>query len=378
MIEKTLKNSESQVPADQRAFLTYESPFLVPCTLQNSEDDFTFSFDDTGMKPFLSISEESLTDQYRLLVNCAALEEMEKEYAFSLSPDNLVYDLNLLPRVLVRDAATGKSNFLREYRALAASILCPEYAYQDYLEGGDDLFAKQQVLQEIAQLQSADALKEYLQSCYRKERSLNRRGYRWVNKKMALAARIAIPTLAVFLLAGTVFWQISVRWDIPYRDTLLQADAAYLAGNYREVSDTLARMDIDRLPLENRYMLARSYVTMEGLTAAQKQNVLDTLTLSTEDAVLNYWIKLGREDFVGAVDDAQRLGDDELLLFALIKQRVVTQNDSNLSGEEKAATIAALEDQISELQEKMQKAEEQAQAGTTDEAEPQDGTDASA
>jgi len=74
------------------------------------------------------------------------------------------------------------------------------------------------------------------------------------------------------------------------------------------------------------------------------------ITLRTDPVIFYYWILLGRLKFDEAIDIAQRLGDDELLLFAYVKYEVVVRNDTTISGEEKTTLLNEIAGRISTLQ----------------------------
>jgi uncharacterized membrane protein YukC len=65
--------------------------------------------------------------------------------------------------------------------------------------------------------------------------------------------------------------------------------------------------------------------------------------------IFDYWIHLGRLEFEQSVDIARRLGDDELLLFAYLKQEVFVRQNINLPGEERTALLAYLVNAIDTL-----------------------------
>jgi uncharacterized membrane protein YukC len=64
--------------------------------------------------------------------------------------------------------------------------------------------------------------------------------------------------------------------------------------------------------------------------------------------------------FEEAIDIAQRLGDDELLLFAYIKYEVVVRNDPTLSGYEMTTLLSYISNRIEGLQRARDAAAEEA------------------
>ena len=85
------------------------------------------------------------------------------------------------------------------------------------------------------------------------------------------------------------------------------------------------------------------------MTGVQRENILLGLAARTEPIIFDYWILLGRLEFSEAVEIAQRLGDDELLLFAYLKQEVHVRQDISIPGEERAALLSYLVSNIDRL-----------------------------
>ena len=165
-----------------------------------------------------------------------------------------------------------------------------------------------------------------------------------------MLSRIVIPLLIVLLGASSFFAVRSLMFDIPHRDILIDANSAYIAGNHLEVQRLLSGVALEDMDVPTRYLLSRSYVITEPLTDAQRANVLMGLTQLTNPVLFDYWILLGRLQLEEAIDLAQRLGDGELQLFALLKFDAIVRADTTMPGDEKVARLAYLERQINELQ----------------------------
>ncbi|MFZ2537351.1 MAG: type VII secretion protein EssB/YukC [Oscillospiraceae bacterium] len=354
-LERVLKNNETELPKGKRPYLTYENEYLAPCTLIQADDDFTLNFHVDGMKPFAEIGEKSKIEKFRALANCAELETLRAEYYFSIEPENMVYDINLRPEVIMRDAPKNDDNFLGEYKALIGEVLYPRYKFADYYLGGKDLFKKKSILKQVKQQPTVSDLKGLLLTEYDKELEILKRHKLLVNKKSAIVSRIMIPVLSGALCALCIKGYFIMFVDMPYKDSLIKANTAYVADDYIGTQQALASLQTDSLPLSDKYILARSYIITESLTADQKKNVLSGITLKTDERVLHYWIELGRLNSVAAIDYAKRLGDDELLLFALIKESASIKNNTAIEGEKKATRTKELETQIKSLTEQMDK-----------------------
>jgi len=323
---------------------------LVPCVLEETEDSVDFVFETKGYEQSETVLKKPKWEHLRFLVNCADLADLDIEYDFSLSLDNLLVDINLMPGVLIRDAKKpGAKSFLERYKGLAGSILLPKYKYEDYLNGGRDLYKKNKLLSEITALNTVEEMKDrLLKECKRLIWETNTTK-KLVFKRNALISRILIPVLTLLLIGAAFFGGRMLLIDIPFRDSIIAANTAYINGDTLSVQRILRPYSVERLSVETRYFLARSYVSTEALTDIQRENILIGLAPITNPMLFDYWIWLGRLYFDGAVDIAQRVGDDELLLYAYLKQQEFVRIDMSLTGEERVALLGELERNIDVL-----------------------------
>lgn len=349
-LQRNVRNSEMAVAKDKRAFLTYPAGGLVPCKLEETEESVNFVFDTEGMEAAEKIVDKPKWEQLRFLVNCADLDSLNLEYDFSLSLDNLLTDINLMPQILIRDAKRhGTPDFLDRYKALVGSILQGKYKYEDYLNGGQDLYTKDEFLSGLVELESVEAVKKQLFAEYQLLIQEMNETLKLVPKRKVLISKIAIPVLAVALLGVSIFGGIMLFRDIPFRNSVITANTAYIHGDHISVQTSLRSYDITALSSDIKYILARSYVSTEALADTQRENILLGLTRMTDTILFDYWILLGRLEFIEAIDIAQRLGDDELLLFAYLKYEVFVRQDMTRPGEERMALLSYIEQHITRL-----------------------------
>ena len=349
-LQKTVRNSEVAVSKDKREFLTYVKPGLVSCTLETTEDSIKFIFDTIYLTPANTILKKPKWEQLRFLANCAALENLSDEYDFSLSMDNLMIDMNLIPSILIRDAKKSENiDFRERYMALIASVLLPKHKYEDYINGGQSNYKKSKLLTELALLDTTEAMQDRLFEVYQQRIHEIETTQKLVLKKNVFASRIAIPALVILLAAVTFFGTRMWLFDIPFRDSVITANTAYIHGDFLRAQEALRNYDVHELSVDTRFFLSRAYVSTEALTEAQRENRLITLAQRTEPLIFDFWILLGRLRFAEAVDIAQRLGDNELLEFAYIKQEGFVRQDMSLSGEERTELLTYLVNHINRL-----------------------------
>lgn len=346
----TMKKSDLNATAEEIKFLSYKNKLLVPCEIRTNDEEVEFNFNIGELINFDCIR-CGQDEKYRLLANCSDLFVLSKEFEFSLNPQNLMFDVNLCPKVLLRDKcedAKSQELFLQKYKSLIACFLYPKYTYEDYYNGGNDLFKKHTELSFIFECENVNELKLYLLKTYQEHRN-NQNNMIFVSKKKKNVVKLCIPILIVLVIVFGVFTSVAYLKIIPFKEVLLTADEQYLSGSYIEVQETLSNISVDKLPFSQKYILSRSYVSSESMTQEQKEVVLDGLTINTDEAVIDYWIYIGRLDFDNAIDQAQKIGDDELLLYSYIKQRSDLESDNKISGEEKTGKLNQIDEKISSI-----------------------------
>ena len=350
ILQLNVRNSEITVAKEKRCFLTYPANSLVTCTLEETEDSVNFLFDTQGMEAASEIFNKPKWEQLRFLYDCAALGKLSLEYDFSLALDNLMVDINLMPHLLIRDAKNSNSvDFIERYKALIGSVLQRKYKYENYLNGGQDLYKKNKLLLQLTELETVDAIKDKLLAEYRKIMRKTERTKKLVSKKNVIISRITIPILAISLAVALFFGGRMMFIDIPFSNSVVAASMAYINNDVLAVQQALRNYDINRLSDETKHLLSRSYVSTEALTHTQIDNILVGLTRMTDPIIFDYWILLGRLHFDEAIDIALRLGDDELLLFAYLKFEVYVRNDITIPGEERIALLNRIETNINNL-----------------------------
>lgn len=356
----TKKKTELNAVAEEINCLSYKNKFLAPCLVHSDEEEVSFEFDIARLD-FCDKKNFDRDEKYRFLANCSELYELCGEFEFALKPNNLMCDINLCPRVLVRDKCINpdyREDFLHKYKSLVACVLCPRFTYEDYLNGGEDLFRKNSELSAVMECKDVEELREYLLNSYMAYVDNQRENKVLVNRKHKTAIKVCVPILIVLAVALGVLASFAYFKMIPFKIELLDADEEYFSGNYIEVQEALADISVDELPFAQKYILSRSYVSSESMTQDQKENVLEGITMNTNEVVMDYWIYVGRLDFDDAIDQAQKIGDDELLLYALIKQRSNLESDSSISGEAKTEQLNEIDEKISTITDSVASAQE--------------------
>lgn len=349
MIEIKVKNIDLNIEKEIRFLLANENKHLLDCEIEETDDECIFKFDDEGLYGFETVNVLSKEEKYRLLVNIADIEELSEEYCFCLSPSNIVYDINLVPKILIRDKRTKESDFYIQYKALVSSVLYNKYTFEQYIGGS----AKVPEKSFIKNVDDTKSLKEELLKRYLKERETNINTKVQVKKSEYKKLKLSIPITAL-IAVGILVYGIFVQFvRLPYKEKLITAYGSYMSSDYIKVEDTLQSIKIEKIPKDVKYILARSYIFTEGLTTEQRDNLLEYTDINIDTNIFDFWIALGRCEFGTAEDIAKKIGNNEFLLFTYIKHSAYLKADVTITGEEKESAISDLDKKIKELSESM-------------------------
>ena len=349
----SLKNSELNISKEKRDFLTYPATGLCPCKLEETEDGVALHFESDSTVSATVVKSKVRAEKLRFLINISELECLHNDYTFSLAPENLVVDRSLRPYVLVRDLNCGGISFLQKYMAIIGEVLATKYKYDDYVNGGADLYKKQKLLTELSEFETVLEIKKRLETEYDETVAELAKKKKLVSKSNVIISRILIPLLLVALLGASFFAVRSMFFDIPHQEQIIIASQAYIAGEYIVAQEALHGIEIEEMTFETRHFLARAFVITEAMSDEQKDRVLMGLTRMADGLLFDFWIHLGRLEFDEAVDIAHITGSPDLLLFSYMKMRTFLEASVPPpgEGEARAAELERLEREIRRLSE---------------------------
>ena len=164
-----------------------------------------------------------------------------------------------------------------------------------------------------------------------------------------MACVVGVIVLAVATLTLGFFTYKSYSRDLPLKNAVIDSQAAFMATDYDKAIDILEPYGINRLPKSAKYVLATSFVKLDNLNSEQMEAVLNTITQSSDETILNYWIYLGRGDLEKALDVAQNIGDTQLILHAYTNLYEKVKADTKMSGSDKQKKLNEYEKEISKL-----------------------------
>lgn len=322
----------------------------VPCSIESDTDHYVFTYDTAGLMSYEEVLKARNIEKYEFLLRASELNELTDTFSFTLNPENILVDEVFRPVIIERNFISGKSNFISEYKALIGSTIDPSHSFVDYLKGGADLYEQNQLLSDVAAAKTLGEITGLLAEAISEERSYNEKNYAMVKKREYRTLKVLLPVFGVIMALSLGLFGYEHFAVSKVNARTIKATDLYFAEDYKSVGKELAKADVETLSDASRYMAAVSAVKSSGLNADQKENILRALEqYKTNTDYLNYWVCIGRQDYVEADQYAQKFRDNEHRVFALSLRRVQLEKDSNISGSEKTEKIGELDGEIKEL-----------------------------
>ncbi len=363
VIQETMKKSELAAKDiyDYKR-IVYPESYLVPAEMKEEKEELVFTYQVGNWIPVSEVRKEDLPEILLVLEAIGGLREGSKKYRFSLRPENIYYDLHGNVKIKQRDihvrGETLEDNLLNEYKSVIGFALQKKYGYDDFLKGGIQLLGKVGLAGEIKEKESVEEIQECIRNYYIKVKSDRKRNKILLPRKNYTAIKITAISLGVFFLGTAGFLGYHMIALEPYKDAVMQLSDAYVSSDYVACIDAMENVPVKKMNLYQKYMLANAYVHSENLTQEQKNNILETMTWKDSASRLEYWIYLGRKDTDKAEDMALQLSDDQLLLYAYMKEKANIEDDTELSGSEKSQKLDNITKKMEPLIEKYETEEE--------------------
>lgn len=334
--------------------ITYKMPGLLECSYELVGEEIAFTYDLKGKKSILELAKETEERKLQVLINIASLYELNKQFQFRLSQDNLFYDENYLVYVKQRDVLgneqkLGGDNFLEEYKCVVGGVLGDKYTISQLLQSGSIVIKRDKEFEDIIAANSVDEILGLLKKrrfYYIKEHKNN---YVEIKKREYSVWKIlAIIGLLGFL--GFGIWGSYNYYKVtPHLRHLVQANESYITKDYVHCIDSLSNVDVSEMNINTKYILAVSYASTESFKKEEIENIVSKLSLASNEKELEYWINMGRLEVEKAENLAMALSDDKLLIYAYMKEYDLLENNTQIDGQDKKTRLDAIAKEIESL-----------------------------
>lgn len=338
-------------------YLTRTVAGLLPLQIEEEEEDIILRYSLKNVHPLSELKEEELEYRFRFLQNFYTLQKVYQDYDILLDEENIYYDNNFMPYIAFRDIRLSEKQkdeeaFLEEYRQVIAGVLSNKYSLKQVKESGIEIVRKDKKAEFIFEEKSLQELYEQIRQKADEVYEDNKKNtIRLDKKKYQIGNRVVIGVLSV-LLAIIVYTGYQTFVVLPRDKAVIKASRAYTVQNYVDCIDCLRKIEPEQMDTYTKYILAVSYAKSEALEKAELENVLERLSIYSNEIELEYWIAIGRSNFERAENVAQALSDDKLLIYAYMKELNYLEGNVTMDGEEKQNRMTELSNAITTIGEK--------------------------
>lgn len=355
ILEKRIKKSDLKAKdIFDYEYLTKNAEGLLPLQIEEEEEDIVMRFSLEGVRPLVELKSEEAEYRWRFVCNWYTLYPTWQNYELSFEEGDIYYDNNFMPYITFRDIRMPEENtdeeiFLEEYRHLAAGVLSIKYSYQQIKESGIEIVGKDKRASFVLEKRNLSEFYLYMKQKADEIYEDNRQNkVRLDKKKYQIGNRVALGILVV-LLAIIVYTGYQTLVVLPRDKAVIKASRAYTVQSYVDCIDCLKQIEPEQMDTYTKYILAVSYAKSEALEKAELDNILDRLSIYSNEIELEYWIAIGRSAYDRAENIAQALSDDKLLIYAYMKELNYLEGNVTIDGEEKQNRMAQLSNAITEI-----------------------------
>lgn len=328
---------------------------FLNCSMKEEKESLAVTYEVQNLLPWADIKREKRELMLSALIDAGKLEQRAQMYSFTLAPENLYYDIQGRTYVKMRDvygAEDGYSQekFMQEYKSLIGCTLGKKYKFEDYNEGGQDLLAEDKFLNGISECTEVGQILDKLHEEYFRYKKIHGERFTEVSKAKYRGSRIALGITCVLAAAGAAFLGWLFLWERPYKEAVITANEAYLQSDYNGTVEAMKAVEVERMNVYQKYILAFSCVRCESFGDDSMRNILNTISLNGDEKIMEYWIYINRLDTEKAADIAMQKSSNQLLFYAYLKEKAVVENDASLSGQEKNERLSAIESKLKPLE----------------------------
>lgn len=374
----TLSQNRSDVGLQdmtQLKILELDHAYLLETKISWDETHICYQFKQPPLViTWEELANRSVSERLRILLNCLQLEELLVfDLTFFLSPENIILDINGIPKLLYRGLKTFQPPFqfdqeplLRQFKSLIVAQFSP-LDFAALYEGGLEVPVKESpFLRRVKEANSTAELKEILLAEYQTEACKEVKTTQTVSRGYFRLSRQLIVWLGLLalLLVIPLVYLAFVRE--PFHASLQAADEAFLKSDYSSVIEELETISVADMPKTQKYTLAYSYIHLMNLSAQSRKNILNNVSLIADERFLDYWIYDGRGDYDHSLEIAKSLKGYQFIAHALRQKIVQVRNDrqsDQLSRRRKLAELEAELKQYEDVREDTQTSERSSTEG---------------
>lgn len=352
--KKSALNAKEQFDYEK---LVYQIEGFLPCTYEEELEEVIFTYDMTGMNEMSELREEEKELQYQFLINFSRLAHLLSTYKISFTEENIYYDANFLPYIKERDLyhkgeKIEQDAFLAVYKLLIGGVLSKKYTVQKLQASGIEVLKSEDTFRAFYEAKSVAELVEILkQKKETYQQDMKKKMVR-VKKSGNTIKNIVAVVASILLIAVTGYATYLSVMIVPFQKNVIAAFEGHTANDAIATIDSMKDIQPAQMDTSTKYILALAYARSENLRREELEDIISKLSLNSNERELEYWIHLGRFESLEAQNLAKALSNDQLLIYAYMKELNLLESNTTMEGEEKQSRINTLEQEIRTLGQK--------------------------
>ncbi len=360
MLFLALPQADTALKSEQElVLLNQDTSYFLPSETKIAGENLEFHYSLKEFKPYDSIKKLERVEQLRLLHNIGRFSKLlNGRTTIILHPDNLVYDINLMPLMIYRGIknvlpplTNTQIDFLKAYKCLAIAAFSTEFQFDDLMNGALARANNTAFEKAIQQTESVAELQALLMDYYTKERKQSIKKFQKVSKTKFKGFKIATLSLSIvsIILLSLVLYAFSSK--IPTEELYNDANASFINENYVDVKEILKEQDINQLPKSIKKMYAISSIKTSGLQDEQITNSINSISSISDERLLNYWIQIARNNFSESLKLAHSLDVNDLIKYSLKLYEDQLKKNTTIEQDKKDAKLNEIESELKAIQE---------------------------
>lgn len=336
-----------------------EDSLFLPGSLKSVSEELisiTYKLEENAVSLSTKLQDMELVERLRLAQKVQVLMDFDDSLLVPyIHPDNLFIvgdGLKIAHRGLSGVVFPYNEQhivYFESYKALILYIINPKLSFSDLINGSAAL--KNPFSEEVQKAETVDevnsAVNQQVDAQMKKQADENT----MIPIKRLFIYKWGTLVFSVLTAILLVFSSFTFFKTIPYKDRIITAEIHFSNSNYAKTIDTLKKDDPKSLPAGTQYALAVSAIKQDNLSNDQKNNILKTISIKSNENVLLYWIYLGIGKYEKTLDIGQNIGDPQLILYAYQKLYNKVSADSNMRGSEKQEKLKQYKEQIQTYEE---------------------------
>lgn len=322
-----------------------------------NEEIIKLRYETLGLFEVDQLRKESVLKKYIFLVQLGRIDNyINSNVTLLLDKENLMYDLNYNPVFLHRGylnkmepEKSSAEEFLNFYKALILSLFSNKYSIEDILNSNFTINDNNTFSNKIIELDSLNDLIEYLLTLHNEELKLEKETKILAPKNKFNFYKYFTFIFTIISVAGIIFSFVYYNQTYKYEQDLLFSSHLINQEKYQEGISYVEEIEVDKIPVEYKYALAKAQINIEPLENEKKELLLKSLTPSSATEFYDYWIYLGRGNYTEAYDNAKVIGNKDLVIYCLLKEKDYLLTTNKVDAQEKQNRLSQIDSELDDL-----------------------------